>query len=352
MRELVKRIITGQDQSFSGALLKPVLALLACVYAGVVVLIRGLYQMRAMPSYRPNYPVISVGNITAGGVGKTPIVMFLARLLQDRGRRPVVLTRGYMLSHDAGTRASDEATMMSEVLGVPVMINPDRIVAARNAEACSMGDVFIVDDGFQHWRLKRDLDIVAIDATNAFGNGYLLPRGILREPLSALARADVFVLTRTDLGQAHVADIRRKLECIRPGCVIVETIHAPVALHDVWGGVPLAGLSSLEDTIVGVCAIGAPGPFEAMLRREGADIRKMFVFDDHHGYTDEDVRRIVAFCVENKITKVVTTHKDSVKLRDFQKAFQGIGLFVLEIEIKVTHGQTEFFSRIDRCFNS
>jgi tetraacyldisaccharide 4'-kinase len=232
------------------------------------------------------------------------------------------------------------------------MVNPDRITAVRNAEDCSMGNVFVLDDGFQHRRLKRDLDIVAIDAANAFGNGYLLPRGILREPLSALARADIFVLTKTDLGSSYVASIRRRLDQIKPGCTIVETIHAPVAVYDVWADARASDRSSLEDRCVGVCAIGAPDPFTAMLRREGAGIEKMYVFDDHHVYTEEDVRRIVAFCMEKKISKVVTTHKDAVKLRDFQEVFQGVSLLVLEIEIKVVHGQTELFSRIDRCFNS
>jgi tetraacyldisaccharide 4'-kinase len=215
-----------------------------------------------------------------------------------------------------------------------------------------MGNVFILDDGFQHARLKRDLDIVAIDATNAFGNGYLLPRGILREPLSALARADLFVLTKTDLGRAHVDAIRLKLDHFKPGCMVVETVHAPVAVYDVWGNTWVSDLSSLQDRLAGICAIGSPDSFEAMLRREGGQVEKMFVFDDHHVYTEADVQRIRAFCAEKKISKVVTTDKDAVKLRDFQKAFQGVSLLVLEIEIKVVHGQTELFSRIGRCFNS
>jgi len=280
------------------------------------------------------------------------MVMFLVRLLQQRGLRPVVLMRGYMAQRCADGGASDEATMISEKLSVPVMVNPDRIASARNAEGCSMGDVFILDDGFQHARVKRDLDIVAIDAMHAFGNGYLLPRGILREPLAALARADIFILTKTDIGREFVANLRLKLDRIKPGCLVVETIHAPVAVHDVWANTWVSDLSSLQDRFVGLCAIGSPDSFAAMLKREGARVEKMFVFDDHHAYTETDVAKVVAFCAEKKISKVVTTDKDAVKLRDFQRAFQGVGLFVLEIEIKVVHGQTEFFSRVDRCFNS
>ena len=352
MKNLLRRIIMDEDHSLAGAVLKPVLLLLSFVYGAVSAGIYQLYRSGVMPAYRPKYPVISVGNITAGGVGKTPLVMFLVRWLKERGFHPVVFTRGYMASSDAGTEASDEATMMSEQLGVPVMINPDRVRSARNAEVCSMGNVFLLDDGFQHGRLKRDLDIVAIDATSPFGNGYLLPRGLLREPLSALTRADIFILTKTDLAQASLVDIRRRLEKINPGCLIVETIHAPVGIYDVGAQLLSADRSALEDRVVGVCAIGTPGSFEAMLRREGADIEKMFIFDDHHVYTSGDVDMITAFCVEKRINKIVTTHKDAVKLRDFQRAFRGVSLLVLEIEIKVVHGQNEFFSRIDRCLNS
>lgn len=352
MKELIRRIITDKDKTLAGTLIKPALAVLSFIYAGCVGVTRALYETHVLPSYRPKYPVISVGNITAGGVGKTPLVMFLARVLKGRGMSPVVLTRGYMVSPDSGPQASDEAVMMSEKLDTPVMINPDRITASRHAEACGMGNVFLLDDGFQHWRLKRSLDIVAIDATNAFGNGYLFPRGILREPLSALARADVIVLTRTDLGQAHVADIRHVLESIRPDIPVVETVHAPSTLYDVWKDAHSADFSPLADRVAAVCAIGAPEPFAEMLRREGATIGKMFVFDDHHVYTQDDVRRIVEFCEKERISKVVTTYKDVVKLRGFREAFRGVSLLVVEIEIKVVHGQTEFFSRIDRCFNS
>jgi tetraacyldisaccharide 4'-kinase len=352
MRELIKRIITDKDRTWAGAVLKPFLALLSFVYAGIMIVIHALYQVGVLPSYRPQHPVISVGNITAGGVGKTPIVMFLVRLLKDKGFSPVVLTRGYMALREEAGQASDEATMISEKLNVPVMVNPDRVAAARNAQDCAMGNIFILDDGFQHRRLKRDLDVVAIDATNAFGNGYLLPRGVLREPLSVLARADLFILTKVDIGQARVADIRRKLEQIKPGCTVIETVHAPVAVYDVGADARSPDFSMLRDRVVGVCAIGVPGSFEVMLRREGSQVEKMFIFDDHHVYTDEDVRRIMAFCREKKIGKIVTTDKDVVKLRAFQKAFQGVSLFVLEIDIKVVHGQTEFFSRIDRCVNS
>ena len=346
MRNFIRRIITGKDHSLAGALLKPFLFVLSLCYQALVVVLCWLFRSGILAPYQASRPVISVGNITAGGVGKTPLVMFIAEYLTGQGLRPVVLTRGYM----SGCGESDEAVMMAQRLqGVQVIVDPDRIAGIKEALSHARVDAFILDDGFQHWRLRRDLDIVVIDATDPFGNGCLLPAGLLREPLSALKRAGLFVLTKTDFGRHNVADIRRKLERVHPGCMIVETVHAPTALVDAWVESGAIGLSQLKDRVAGLCAIGSPDSFEAMLKAQGAQVEGMFVFDDHHVYTDKDIRRVVDFCRDQKIAKVVTTHKDVVKLRVFQKAFQGISLLVFKVNIKVIYGETELFSKLCRC---
>ena len=345
MKGFLKRVITGEDRTLPARALWPLLWVLACVYTAGVMGLRCLYETGVLRSFRARKPVISVGNITAGGVGKTPLVIFLAELLRAAGKQPVILTRGYM----AGTgRRSDEADMMAERLpGVVVMVNPDRVAAVKEAEARLAPDVFILDDGFQHWCLGRDLDIVAIDASNPFGNGHVLPRGILREPRSALARADLFILTKADLGTMNVAAIREVLREVNPACPVVETVHVPAAVTDVFAGTRHSDLVLIKDRVAAVCALGAPGSFEALLAREGVCVEGFFSFDDHHGYTLEDVRKITGFCRAKKLNKVVTTHKDAVKIRHFEEAFQGISLLVLEIEIKVIYGQDELFSRIN-----
>ena len=315
------------------------------MYALIAVILRWCYETGFLGSVEERYPVISVGNITVGGVGKTPLVIFLAKTLYARGKHPVILTRGYMAAENG---RSDEAEMMSECLPeVPVMVNIDRILAIKEAKERHMPDVFILDDGFQHWRLQRDFDIVAIDATNPFGNGHVLPRGLLREPLHALKRADLFILTKTDLGAANVPAIKAVLMKYNFDCPIVETIHAPVGVKDVLTGKRQSGFDLLKDTVIGVCALGLPGSFEALLLREGAVIEHMFYFKDHHLYTKKDALRIAAYCRTKKLNKVVTTHKDAVKIRNFPEAFQGISLLVLEIEIKVTDGKDELLSRLD-----
>jgi len=346
VKGFLRRVITGEDRGFCAQGVWPLLWVLSCAYAAGVSVLRLLYKMGVLRSLRAGKPVISVGNITAGGVGKTPLVIFLAELLRGRGLRPVILTRGYM----AGTgMRSDEADMMAECLpGVAVLVNPDRAAAVKEAEARLAPDVFILDDGFQHWRLKRDLDIVAIDASNPFGNGHVLPRGLLREPMSALARADLVILTKTDLGRAHVAAIRDVLKKLNPASAVVETVHVPVGVMDVFAGTRHRGLALIQDRVAAVCALGSPGSFKALLAREGARVEGLFTFDDHHGYTRGDIARIAGFCRSKKLNKVVTTHKDAVKIRHFEEAFQGISLLVLEIEIKVTYGEDELLSRLAR----
>ncbi len=350
MKEFFKRVISDKDSGMAGQFIKPFLWFLAWGYGGILAFRRGLYDMGMMPVYETDRPVISVGNITAGGVGKTPLVIFIADFLRTRRIRSVVLTRGYM---GWGQNAeSDEARMMAERLkGVKVVVNPDRVQAAFEAEQKSLADIFLLDDGFQHWRLKRALDLVAIDATDPFGNGQLLPRGILREPLSALERADLFILTKTDIGRKNIPDIRRTLNKINPRCAIVETVHAPVGVTDVLTGERFTELSLLKDDVVAVCGIGSPDSFVGTLRSEGAQVEQLFAFADHHIYDLKDVVEIVRSCEERKISKVITTHKDAVKIREFSSGFQGIRFLVLDIDIKVINGENELFSRIDRLLH-
>ncbi len=342
--------MAGKDTTAAGACLKPVLWLLSCVYGVIVVVTRALYAYGIFFSFKARKPVISVGNITAGGVGKTPIVMFIAEYFSRKGLRPVVLTRGYMPAGVSSDAPSDEAVMMAERLnGVRVIVDPDRVAAARALQVDAAVDMLILDDGFQHWRLARDLDIVAIDATAPLARGHVLPRGLLREPLTALKRAGLFVITKSDLGRENVDDIRRALARIHPQCPVVETVHAPVALRELWRERGPSDLMPLKDSVVAVSAIGAPDAFEATLRRCGASVEGVFAFEDHHVYTSGDARAIVRYCAEKKIMKVVTTQKDAVKLRGLREAFQGVSLWVLEIDLKVVHGETEFFSKLDRC---
>ena len=217
-----------------------------------------------------------MGNITVGGTGKTPLVVKIAQIYKQNKLKPVILTRGYMGRGVAGNnKQSDEAAMMREILpDVPILSGADRIKNAEQFLKNNQADVFILDDGFQHWRLARDLDIVAIDATNPWGNGRLLPRGILREPLAALRRANLLILTKVDLGREQTGLIRKRLAAIGCAQQLIETVHRPARLMDLK-----TGMSRELETIAGqrvcaVCSLGAPAAFAATLTQLGQKSRK------------------------------------------------------------------------------
>ncbi len=354
------RVVTDDVHGPLIGVLKLFLWLLSFVYLFAVTLMVSLYQRGILKQHRLPCRVISVGNITVGGTGKTPLVIKIAQIYKENKFKPVILTRGYMGRGIRGNnKQSDEAAMMREILpDVPVLSGADRI---RNAEAflkSNRADVFILDDGFQHWRLARDLDIVAIDATNPWGTGRLLPRGILREPLYALRRANLLVITRTDSGDGRVDAIRERLTAIGCAQEIAETVHRPARLVDLISGEP-RGLKMLHgQTVCLLSSIGAPAAFTATVRQLGAKVQKAFNFTDHYVYNAKDIRDILEHCRRNHVGIVVTTQKDAVKLTGLRDEFfskgslwqqpRDVELFSLHIELTVRDGTGEnaFVKRI------
>ncbi len=264
-------------------------------------------------------PVVSVGNLTAGGTGKTPCVAFLARKLGVRGRRVGILSRGYGAPRNAPRRENDEARWFEATLpGVERVQDPDRVAGAL--ELLSRGvDVILLDDGFQHRRLARDLDLVLVDATRPWGlpppSGggapvqACLPRGLLREPPAALARADALVLTRTDqLATRELDALRAELERIAPGRPLLCGVHRPVRLCGPDGQMlALAELLGREVDLLS--AIGNPEAFQRTLEGLGARVASHRVFPDHHLYSSAD---LTGLGVGGRW--LVTTEKDAVKL--------------------------------------
>lgn len=276
-----------------------------------------LYDRQILRTYAAPRPVISVGNITTGGTGKTPIVLWLADAVAKRGRRPAVLLRGYK----SGAAGSDEAQLLRERLAsadprssaVPVVANADRVAAALAlAQSTPQIDLFILDDGFQHRRLAREFDLVLIDATQPFGFGHLLPRGLLREPPRSLARADAILLTRCDqIAPEQLADLKRQIQQFAPELPIYSCDFVP----DGWIGAEKEAASAPSGSCLGVCGIGNPGAFERSARLAGAQVVKMIRLDDHHHYSADDVRHLAAECHAIDAAAVVTTEKDLTKLR-------------------------------------
>ena len=348
MKQYLYKIATDQDRSVIGTLIKLPLWLVSLFYALGVRMVTDFYFLGLFKEKRLSQPVISVGNITWGGTGKTPLVISIIQFLKEKNFKPAILTRGYMDSGDGGEDDSDEALLLKRSCNdVPVLVGADRFKQAQEALKKQPIDLFVMDDGFQHLPLARDLDIAVIDTLNPFGNGWLIPRGILREPVGALRRADIFVLTRVDLGLENLKRVQEELHSVNPATPIVESIHQPVALVGLRSEAQRDLNFIKGKTIASLNAIGNPDAFHNTLKALGARIQKDFSFIDHHVYTVDDIKRINRTCLEQKIDTLVTTEKDAVKLRKLIDAFEPeLNILSLKIKIKFTAGEKEFFDRI------
>ncbi|MBI3003757.1 MAG: tetraacyldisaccharide 4'-kinase [candidate division NC10 bacterium] len=319
------------------------------------------YRARLLPRIRIPCPVVSVGNLTAGGTGKTPCVIFLARHLQQHGFRPAVLLRGYGRSSGSGllvasagrgllvpaADAGDEASLLAEALpGIPVILGRHRVWAATVALSSYGADLCILDDGYQHLRLSRDLDILLFDARSPFGNGALLPRGLLREPPGAAVRADLIMLTRTDQAQdpeGAAAAIRR----LSAGVPVLWAVHRPVSLTYLAGGGAVPPSALAGQTVAAVSAIGSPEAFEGTLRGLGASVAAAFRFPDHYRFRPDDLERAGREGRTAGANLLVTTAKDRAR-GSLPSQAGGLPVAVLEIEFALTRGQEALEAALDR----
>jgi tetraacyldisaccharide 4'-kinase len=332
-----------------------ILAPLGALYSAVMKARRALYKKGVLRVHKINSPVISVGNITTGGTGKTPLVEWATRAVAKEGRRVCILTRGYGRT-DAGKRVivsdgeriladarmgGDEPRLLAETLqGVAAVISDaDRVAAARWAQENLKSEVFILDDGFQHLRIARDLDLVAVDATNPWGSNRLLPHGRLREPLRELARADCIILTRCE--QAHDLDALRKqaerLSGSRPVLLsrtrtkMLRPLDAMAMRNDLPNS--FAHHSSLitHHSFAAFCAIGNPLVFFEHIRKDGHDLKLTRAFPDHHVYSQSDIDALVSEARRAGAPGLLTTAKDAVKLGSLRF---DLPCYVLEIELE------------------
>jgi tetraacyldisaccharide 4'-kinase len=320
------------------------LRLLSLLY-GLALRLRHLFYVRALfRQEKLEQRVISVGNITLGGTGKTPTVMQIAGMLLNHQLRPVVISRGYGRSTesdlvvvsdgrgvlvDAKTGGDEPVLIGSKLTGVPVVVDGNRCRAARYAQRAFGTDTVILDDGFQHLRLRRDLDIVLIDAADPFGSGKLFPAGILREPLSALERAHAVLITGADRG----GDLGSLKGVIRrhTRAKIFTSRLAPADLIDITTG-ETRPISTLRDTgVLAFAGIARPDAFVSTLRALGAKVVAQVAYPDHYAYKKSDLEALVRRAAEDKPGMILTTEKDAVRLRSFQPR----GIWALRVELKV-----------------
>lgn len=301
-------------------------------------------------------PLVSIGNVTVGGTGKTPLTIYLAQRLCEQGRKPAIVSRGYLKEGRglvvvsdgrrilAGRRqAGDEPYMMARALPeVPVIVGPNRSLAATVACGRFGPDIVLMDDGFQHLKVQRDLDVVVIDASDPFGNGMTIPRGILREPPNHLRRADLLVLTRTDQTDA-LDTLRAHLTELNPKAPIVESVHEPTALMHYQGHVDL-GLGTLQAArIVALSSIGNPKAFQRTLRSLGAEIVDAWNLPNHHIYRRAALGDLIDRARHLRVDAIVTTEKDMVR---FPPGFAfNIPMWILGVTLRISSGE-EHLDRI------
>ncbi len=338
-------VALDREQGLGALCLKPILFVLSLIYRLGVVFMRRLYSVGLLPSFRASVPVISIGNITAGGTGKTPFVVTLFRLLKAEGFNPMVLTRGYMAGQGG---VSDEAEMLKELIGPIVFVGANRVRIFQEAFVQGGFDCVILDDGFQHWSFVRDLDIVLLDSEAPFGNGSLIPCGILREPAAALRRAGVIVLTRSDqVSSGALSQLKSRVKQINPAAVVGEGIHAFASAWDIDS----AQFFSVKDSpgpAGAFCAIGSPESFQRTLLGMGVEIKYFEAFADHYRFTAIDAQRISQECRLKDLKIIFITHKDADKVKLVRKAFSGVKIVTIGIEFQLTYGKTDIISSLRR----
>ncbi len=305
-------ILSGRRKGLGVSLMRAALAVASWPYAGLMRLRRSAYRAGMLPSRNAEAPVVCVGNLTTGGTGKTPMVAWVVQQLQQLGLVPAVLTRGYK----AGDGVSDEAELLGQATGAAVVVDPDRVAGAGRAVA-GQADVLVMDDGFQHLRLRRDLDIVLIDATRPWGYGHCLPRGILREPVAALRDAGAVVITRADqTGSKAVDNIRRRIREIVPDAPIALASHRPAGVIDASGERhPLDVLAGRK--VCAFCGIGNPEAFFRTLESLNARVVSRHALDDHYEYGPQLEQTTCQACGERTSCPaqvMITTAKDYVKI--------------------------------------
>jgi len=335
-------LVSGRQRGLSAAVLRATLRLAETPYSLAMRIRNRRYDRRQAEIHRVGAPVVSVGNITLGGTGKTPLVEWIARWYRQRYVRVALVSRGYGAT--AG-QANDEALELEQKLpDVPHVQNRDRVAGARLAIEEFESQLILLDDGFQHRRLARDLDIVVLDAMEPFGCEHVFPRGLLREPLAGLRRADVLVLSRADLVTAERrAEIRRRAQDFAPHATWVETRHAPRTWRSASGNErPLGYLAG--ERVAAFCGIGNPQGYRRTLEAAAVDVVAFREFADHFAYQRSDIESLTSWPEASNAAAVVTTHKDLVKVAVDQLGGKPLWALVVGLELLV--GEDELAARL------
>jgi tetraacyldisaccharide 4'-kinase len=353
VKKYLLELATDKKQGLAAGMFKAVLFVLSILYGAVI---RVLIRWYRLNPYRLPCKVISVGNITLGGTGKTPLVEYIARYLLGQGSRMAIITRGYKrFKKGPGidyASMGDEAVMLAQNLkNVPLIVGADRVAGSLQAVREHKAGTVILDDGFQQWRIAKDLEIVVVDAAVCFGNRQMIPRGILREPLVSLQRADIFVLNNTHI-TAETAALRDTLAQFNPKALIVEAAPHPVGFYRIDNPDELLAPAVFKGKMaVLVSGIGNPDTFEKLIGTLGIQSVLSVRYQDHHRYSLRDWQLLCARAKEKNIEAIITTEKDAARFLSLYKENPLCALYALRIELKIVKDEQRFLNRLLRLYS-
>ncbi|HEU5070165.1 MAG TPA: tetraacyldisaccharide 4'-kinase [Verrucomicrobiae bacterium] len=378
LETFVLEVIFGERTGFAASVTRTSLLWLSKLFAGIVKLRRFLYNKRILRDYTLGIQVIAVGNLTVGGTGKTPVVEKFARALQDAGRKVAILSRGYRskppplrtrllnrlllrsdttpprvvsdgksLLLDSETAGDEPYMLASNLKDVVVLVDKDRVKAGRYAIEKFGCDTLLLDDGFQYWKLAgRRRDIVLIDRQQPFGNEFMLPRGTLREPAGHLSRADTIFITKSD---GHTADLRRRITLLNPDAGIIECVHHPMYLEDLFTG-ERVGLEFFKGRrVASLSGIAQPESFEQSLVKLGAELVYSKRHADHHRFKQQEVLNAINRGKKRQAECIITTQKDAVRFPKIDR--RDLPIYFMRVEIRILSGAEDFADCVRKiCF--
>lgn len=379
LEQFAVEVIYEKRRGHRASLLRFLLYLLSRVFAVVVQVRHQLYRQRILRDCTLGCLVISVGNLTVGGTGKTPVVEKIARALRERGRRVAILSRGYKseprplwqrfwqrvtfqkeaaeprvvsngqeLLLDSATAGDEPYMLAANLKDVVVLVDKDRVKSGRYAIQNLGIDTLLLDDGFQYLSLKSKLNLVLIDRTNPFGNRHLLPRGTLREPCGNLARADYIFITKSD-GTGN-EELKREIRRYNQRAEIIECGHHPLYFQNVYDPDDRRDLDFIKGKkIASICGIAMPDGFEQGLISLGAELIYSKQYADHHRFHQQEILNMINRSHRRFAQLIVTTEKDAVRFPKMDRV--DVPLYFLRVEIKILSGAKDFDDCVSRiCF--
>jgi tetraacyldisaccharide 4'-kinase len=373
-----REVISGERRGKRAAILRGLLFGSSKIYTVAIKFYRFLYNVRILRDTTLGVQVIAIGNLTWGGTGKTPVVEKFARELRDEGRNVAILSRGYrskpqpfhvwlknkVLFREDTTpprivsdgksllldsdMAGDEPYMLaSNLKDVVVLVDKDRVKSGRYAIEKYGCDTLLLDDGFQNWKLAgRRHDVVLIDRQEPFGNGHLIPRGSLREPHSHLLRANTIFITKSD---GKTEELRRRIAALNPTAAIIECVHSPMYLEDVFNGERQTLDFIKGRKVASFSGIAQPESFEQSLVKLGAELVYSKRFADHHRFSQQEILNVINRGKKRQAELIITTQKDAVRFPKLDR--RDLPIFFMRVEINIVSGADGFHDCVRKiCF--